>query len=51
MLQGGGPGALLELDEVRDRDRREDANDRNHDHQLDQGKALLNELFIGVSVG
>src|SRR5467141_1902365 len=35
----------LELDEVRDRDRREDADDRNDDHQLNQRKTLLNELF------
>src|SRR5207249_10261142 len=35
----------LELDEVRDRDRGEDADDRNDDHQLNQRKALLNELL------
>src|SRR5882672_6399310 len=35
----------LELDEVRDRDRREDADDRNDDHQLDERKALLDKLL------
>src|SRR5882724_3616342 len=35
----------LELDEVRDRDGREDADDRNDDHQLNQRKALLDELL------
>src|SRR5882724_10915230 len=33
----------LELDEVRDRDRREDADDRDDDHQLDQRKAFLDK--------
>src|SRR5439155_6419594 len=36
--------ARLELDEVRNGDGREDADDRNDDHQLDQRKAFL-QLF------
>src|SRR6202171_3073701 len=36
----------LELDEVRDGDGREDADDRHDDHQLDQGKALAQSLHV-----
>src|SRR5437764_578556 len=35
----------LELDEVRDRDRRKDADDRNDDHQLDERKPFLDKLL------
>jgi hypothetical protein len=31
----------LHLDEVRDRDRGEDADDGDNDHELDEGEALL----------
>src|SRR5207253_11002520 len=41
--------ARLELDEVGNRDGREDADDRNHDHQLDEGKALGKLLHGFVS--
>src|SRR5262249_15004942 len=34
-------GAALHRDEVRDGDRRQDADDHDHDHQLDQSESLL----------
>src|SRR5207253_9024960 len=37
-------GARLELDEVRDGDRRKNADNRNDDHHLDELKALLQSL-------
>src|SRR5205823_6151959 len=41
----------LELDEVRDRDRRKDADDRHDDHQLDERKAFLDELLHWILRG
>lgn len=42
-----GLGLIAVLDEVRDRDGGEDADDGDHDHDFNQGEALL-ELFHGV---